>query len=194
MIKCISMTTLKKLEQNLLPAIGLLTIILFIFFNPAKVLLLIYILGISSLYFFKRKNDLIYLFISSVISLVWVIFVSDLFLYTRPAFTIFGLNSFILFAWALGLFAAYKISTYYIKKLKIKNKLSRFLFLIILYWVFLISVETIAYHLFGMQNLTAAAYPGIPICNCMHAQPWMQLSYFLLGPIYFIALKVFKVR
>ncbi len=60
--------------------------------------------------------------------------------------------------------------------------------------VFLISVETIAYHLFGMQNLTAAAYPGIPICNCMHAQPWMQLSYFLLGPIYFIALKVFKVR
>lgn len=187
------MKILKKLETNLLLSIGLLSIILFIFFNPAKVIAIIYILGLILLYFTKRKDDLYRLFISSIISLVWVINVTDYFLYTKEAFKIFGLNSFILFAWALGLFAAYKVGTYYNTKLKIKNKIYKLFFNIILYWVFLITVETVAYHLFGMQNLTADIYPGLPICNCMHAQPWMQVAYFLLGPIYFIGLKILKL-
>ena len=106
--------------------------------------------------------------------------------YNRNVMTIFGLSSFPLFAWACGLFAAYLIYSHWEHKFKFVNFIKKTLLFIAFYWPLLISIETIAYHVFNIKNLSAAAYAGLPICDCIHAPLWMQISYLALGPLYFI--------
>jgi len=171
------------LQNKLLPFIGILTIILFVIFRPDAIMIGIYFLVIISLLLAKRMRDIYYLCISSIIALLWLLLTNNQYGYNQEFFSFFGLQSFPLFAWALGLFASYKIAMHILGK---RNKKNTLYFSFFIYWILLFMVETTAYHIFNIKNISASQYLGLPICNCIHAPHWMQLSYFLLGPIYYL--------
>jgi hypothetical protein len=47
---------------------------------------------------------------------------------------------------------------------------------------------------FNIQNVATASYPGLPICDCIHAAPWMQFAYFAMGPIYYLLIHSLKLN
>jgi hypothetical protein len=114
--------------------------------------------------------------------------------YNIAVMSIYGISIFPLFAWALGLFSVYMIYLYLEMVLKIHETIKKVILFIILYWSILISTETIAYHIFNIKNMATKMYAGLPICNCIHAPKWMQISYLLLGIIYFTISKLMKLN
>lgn len=147
-------------------------------------LIIVYILLLFYLFLF-RKVLLKYLLVSSIVSLVWILIANNQYGYNKDVLFIFGLNTFPLFAWALGLFAVYLIYLYVLKKFEFVG-IKKGLLFVAFYWPLLILGETIGYHVFNFKNLSAAVYAGLPICNCLHAPLWMQVAYFGLGPLYFV--------
>ena len=63
-----------------------------------------------------------------------------------------------------------------------------------IFWALLILAEVLGYHVFEIRNAATGMYPGLPICDCIHAPPWMQAVYFALGPLYYGLLKMFKLE
>ncbi len=90
-----------------------------------------------------------------------------------------------LFAWTLGLFALYVIYSYNRKALKLKGFFKSFFLFVMVYWVLLLVMETIAFHWIGIKNIATGRYDGLPVCNCIHAPIFMKVAYFSLGIIYF---------
>lgn len=162
-----------------------LLIMLLGLFRPDTLVIFTYFMLYPYLFLTKRKNAILHLIVSSLISIIWVIIANNQYGYNREIILIFGLNSFPLFAWSVGLFGIYLIYSYWEHKLKDLNFISKLIIFSIVYIILLIAVETIAYHLFNIQDLATAMYPGLPICNCIHAPIWMQISYLLMGSIYF---------
>jgi hypothetical protein len=119
------------------------------------------------------------------VSLIWNLLAGSQYYYNLNFTKFLGTNIYTLVAWTIGLFALLIIYNLFIKKIKLKGFLSNFLVVFLVYSIILILLETIFYHNFNVHNLRAAIYPGLPICNCLHAPRWMQISYFLIGPIYF---------
>lgn len=163
----------------------LLVVILLGVFRPDFLMIGVYILLYPYLFLTARKTAFYHLYIASLVALVWMIIANGQYGYNREMLMIFGLNSYPLFAWAVGLFAAYIIYSHWEHKLKFAGPVKKMMLFVAFYWLLLLSVETIAYHLFNIRNLSTAIYAGLPICDCIHAPVWMQISYLALGPIYF---------
>jgi len=142
----------------------------------------------------KRTLAILHLSVAISISLIWNLIAQDYYGYNLNMISIFGINLYPLFAWSLGLFGVYLIFSHIEHKLINQNFLMKFSLFILIFWTLLISVETIAYHIFDLRNLVTSNYIGLPICNCIHAPFWMQLSYLLMGPIYFILCEIFKLK
>ncbi|MBR9703195.1 hypothetical protein GOV10_04105 [Candidatus Woesearchaeota archaeon] len=111
-------------------------------------------------------------------------FVFSSFYTYQPAF--FGISLFPLFAWPLGLFTTKLFHEEWAPK---KYSLLSFL---IIYWGLLLFEEIVGYHFLGIQNIGTALYAGLPFCNCLHAPWFMQLTYLLMGPLYFFILTLVK--
>ena len=154
--------------------------------RPDLVMIFFYFLLYPYLLITKRKEMIFYLLISSLVALVWVLFANDQYNYNQKMIKISGLNAFTLFTSATGLFIVSMFYSHVKNYLKTKNKLINFLFFTLFYWLSILAGETIAYHIFHIHNLATVAYAGLPICDCIHAPAWMQISYFALGPIYFL--------
>ncbi|GIU68945.1 MAG: hypothetical protein KatS3mg002_0181 [Candidatus Woesearchaeota archaeon] len=128
---------------------------------------------------FKIKS-IEYLGLSTIISLIWVYVMKDFYIYTPDMTTLFGLNIYTLLAWSLGLFALRELYDYF----KPKKILSSILIITILYWIILITLETVSYHILGFKVMNN--YPGIPICDCIHGPKILQTYYISIGPIYYV--------
>ena len=146
----------------------------------------VYLLLYPYLFLTARKNAFYHLYVSSIISLIWVFLANSQYTYNKMVLTFLGLNAYPLFAWASGLFAVYMIYSHWEHKIKSISFIKRLGLFTIFYLVFLISVETIAYHFFNIIDIANIAYAGLPICNCIHAPRWMQIVYLVMGPIYFV--------
>lgn len=166
--------------------ISVIVIILLGFLRPDALVIGVYLLLWPYLILTARKSAFYHLLVSSIISIIWMSIANSQYGYKIKIVTVFGMSSFPLFSWALSLFATYMIYSHWEHKFKFSNPVKRMLFFIAFYWPILIGVETIAYHIFDIKNLTTAIYTGLPICNCIHAPLWMQISYLTLGPLYFI--------
>lgn len=94
---------------------------------------------------------------------------------------ILGMNLLPLMAWALSLFGLSEVFNY----LTLSKKRYRFLLFIPVFWIFLITFETIAYHVLEIRNTTTGSFVGLPYCNCIHAPTWMKVVYFSMGPVYY---------
>lgn len=172
--------------------IGVLS--LFLFFNPSLVLMLTYVLLFPYLYITKRSSAYSHLLIATIFAVVWVIIANDFYGYNQTMIKIFGLNAFPLFAWSSGLLFSYTLYAFISHKYSIRTFQTKFLIFVLIYIPGLIVVETIGYHVLGIQNLATAHYVALPICHCIHAPLWMQMSYFLIGPLYFITCKMFGLE
>lgn len=180
---------LHKWKKQLIIAdktLSLFIIILFSVFRWDLLLIFVYFMLYPYLFLTERKTAINHLYVSSLVALIWVLVANNQYGYNREMLSIFGLNSFPLFAWASGLFAAYLIYSHWEHKIKSANFIKKTALFAVIYWVLLILAETIGYHVLNIRNLSTAAYAGLPICDCLHAPVWMQILYFALGPIYFI--------
>jgi len=159
--------------------------LLFGIFRPDIVMIIVYIT--IWLYFFltQRKSLFKHFILASIISIIWNIAAQNVYGYNIKYIKIFGLNTFPLFTWAIGLLTGYVIYSHWAHKIKNSNFGKKIILFTSIYWVLLLLLETGAYYLFNIHNEATAMYTALPICNCIHAPPWMQASYFLLGPIYF---------
>ncbi len=165
---------------------SVLIILFFGFFRPDYVVITAYFLVIPYLFFTRRGTLLYHLLIASMVSILWMIIAKDVYSYNYDFLTILNFNLFPLFSWAVGLSIVQIIYSYYEPLFNNKKFLHKFLIFLAIYWPMLIAAETIAYHVFDIHNIVTITYPGLFLCNCIHAPVWVQISYFLIGPIFFI--------
>lgn len=188
---------LHKWKKQLLVADILIIICIIIFlglYSSDYVLIAAYLLLIPYLFLTKRQVLFYHLIVASLIALVWMIITKEQYAYNGDFLNIFGINSYSLFVWAIGLFLIYVIYSHYEYLLKEKSFTKKFLLFIAFYIPILISAETVAYHLLNIRNIATASFPGLPICDCLHAPRWMQVSYFAMGPIFFSICYVLKLE
>lgn len=164
--------------------ISVIVIVLIGFLKPDSVLIFTFIMLIPYLIITRRKNALVHLFISLIIAVIWTFIAKDFYHYNIDMITVKGLNLYPVFAWSLGLLGIYMIYSHWEHILKKKTLIRKVLLFILFYFPMLIFVETIAYHLFNIKDIATAGFPGLPLCDCLHAPTWMQISYFFMGPFY----------
>jgi len=177
-----------KWKKELIIADKTIYIVVVIFlgmFRPDALMMWTYFMLFPYLFLTARKKAIFHLAVASLVALVWTFITNSQYGYNQKEFFLFGLNSFPLFAWAVGLFAGYMIYSHWEHKLRSPGFMKKMILFVIIYWFLLILVETVAYHVFDIYNLVTAAYSGLPFCDCIHAPRWMQFFYFALGPIYF---------
>lgn len=176
------------LRSFLLIDVILVAIVLFSLgvFPPDWVVLISYLFLIGYLIHTRRTNLFQHLTVATVIALIWAVLGRGEYGYNQTFLSVFGVNFFPLFGWAAGLFAAYLLFSHQEQKHHAKGFQHQMAVFVAIFWPLLIFAETIAYHAFNIRNIAAADYPGLPICDCMHAPPYMQAVYFLMGPLYFM--------
>ncbi len=129
------------------------------------------------------------IFWAVLISFVWVYLASDHYLYDNVQASFYGINLYPFFAWTLGLVFSLMLYERFFKR---KTLFFDFIFYFCFYCLLLILAEALFYHVFGVVNLAALNYSGLPICNCLHAVWWMKVVYFSMGPIYFFSVRSFE--
>jgi len=186
----------KKKKQILLAniIIGLIVFFLIGVINISYSFIAAFFIIIIYLMISNRRMLFYHLIISFIIVLIWMLLAKDQYSYSYDFLTVFGLNTFPLFAWTVGLFwiyVLYLLCEYHLRKKGFAKKIILF---ILVYWPILIAVETIAYHFFSVKNFPTALYSGLPICNCLHAPWWMKTAYFSMGLIFFTACYLLKLE
>jgi len=165
--------------------LGTLVFLIIGFFNIAYSI----IFGFTAIFIYliltNRKGLLRHLIASFTIAIIWSIIAKNQYGYNHNFLTIFGINTYPLFAWATGLFWVYVLYAFIEGHLKEKGYLKKITLFGAIYLPLLIIAETLGYYLFNIQNIPTSVYSGLPLCNCMHAPLWMQISYFLMGFIFF---------
>lgn len=174
--------------------ISIIVIILLGIINADYIVIAVYFLTIPYLIITRRKNSLYHLLIATLVAFVWMIIARNFYGYNQNFISILGINTFPFFAWSIGLFSVYLIYSHYEHILKQKGYARQILLFLIFFIPLLLFIETMGYHVFNIHNLATQQYPGIPICNCIHAPSWMQISYFLLGPIFFIICLILRLE
>jgi hypothetical protein len=179
------------IADKVITAIALLLLGLF---RPDYVVIAAYFLLIPYLILTQRKTLFYHLIVSSAIALVWVIIAKKQYAYNHDFFVLAGINLYPLFAWALGLFTAYLIYSHYEHRFNLQNPAQKLALFTAFYVTMLIASETIAYHILDIRNIAAAAYSGLPLCECIHAPAWMQAAYFAMGPLFFAICYALKLE
>lgn len=156
--------------------------------------MVLYSLLYPYLYLTQRKKAILPLLLSSVFAIVWVFLAGENYGYNNERIALFGLNTFPLFAWAIGLFAIYIVYSYVEKILTISSFTLQAIVFIALYVVGLIFFEAVGYYVFDIKNVATGMYSSLPLCNCLHAPVWMQISYFIIGPVYFFICKLLRLE
>ena len=128
-----------------------------------------------------RILALTHLIIATLVAIFWLNYAKDYYGYMYTYHKILGMNLLPLMAWALSLFGLSEVFNY----LTLSKKRYRFLLFIPVFWIFLITFETIAYHVLEIRNTTTGSFVGLPYCNCIHAPTWMKVVYFSMGPAYY---------
>lgn len=159
---------------------------LFGIFRPDYVVIAVCVLMVPYLYLTNRVNLLKHFGMAFLISGIWVINARKQYHYNYDFIDVFGISLYPFFAWSAGLLGTYLIFEYYRNKLKNKDFKKQFFVYLFVFWTLLIFGEVVSYHLFDVRNLASASYSGLPICDCIHAPNWMKISYFLLGPLFFV--------
>lgn len=153
--------------------------------RPDYLMIMVYALLLPYLFFTHRKKALQHLLVASALAMGWMLFAKNEYAYNQDMVEVADINLFSLFAWASGLFGVYMIYSHWETSFHRLNAMKKFLLFAAFYIPILLTVETVAYYLFDIKNLAAAAYSGLPLCECVHAPRWMQGVYLGMGPFYF---------
>ena len=162
-----------------------LVIALFGIFPADQVVIVAYLSTILYLVVTKRTNLFLHFTVASAMAAIWAFLGRSEYGYNQPFLVVDGINLFALFGWAAGLFASYLLFSHEEHVFRLKGFARQLGLFVAIYWPLLIAAETVAYHVFDIHNLAARAYPGLPLCDCLHAPRWMQALYFAMGPAFF---------
>jgi len=161
----------------------LLIIIVFLVIKKDMIMISAFFVLIIYLILTKRSKSLKYLVVSTIIATIWVIIAGKIYGYGSNNFiTIGNVTLFPIFAWATGLYALKHFMDYMV----IRDNWKKIVISSIIFWVLLLTVEILAYHTFNVRNAATSNYPGLPICDCIHGPVYMQITYLLMGPIYYL--------
>ncbi len=138
----------------------------------------------------KRKGLIFSLIIALMIAVIWGWIAEKYYVYAESSFKTELLNFYPILFWTLGLFMAILLFRDVKLIFDIKTFKVKLIIFSVLFWFGLIAIETISYHILEIRNLATAKYKGLPICDCIHAPLWIQISYFIIGPLYFIILNI----
>ena len=159
-------------------------IILGIGVSPDSTLAAAYFLTIP--YFWRARPRLLRtLALASGVALAWTFLGNGHYRYAWDYLRVGNISFLPFFAWALGLTGAFVFTEHAQERLQRPTLAKKLLLYAAIYYSMLIAIETIVYHLFLLKNAATAAYPGLPLCNCIHAPRWMQVTYGALGPLCF---------
>ena len=186
-----------KWRKQLIFADKIFSILVVIFlgiFRPDYVMIAAYLLILPYLILTQRKVLFYHLLVASLVAIVWMLIAKDQYGYNHDFLTLFGINLFPLFGWAVVLFLVYAIYSHYEHILKEHSFFRQMLLFAAFYMPILIAFETLGYHAFDIRNVANAAFPGLIICDCIHAPRWMQSAYFAIGPIFFSLCAFFKLE
>ena len=177
---------LSRSKQRLLLsdlAIAFVILLMFSIFKGHADLVLAYswLFILAYLLVIRRILALTHLIIATLVAIIWLNYAKDYYGYMFVYHKILGMNLLPLMAWALSLFGLSEVFNY----LTLTKKRYRFLLFIPIFWVFLITFETVAYHILEIRNTTTGSFVGLPFCDCIHAPTWMKVVYFSMGPVYY---------
>lgn len=175
-------------------SIFLIIFLLAISSRPDLVILSSFFLIIPYIYLTDRLELYKVLISSFLLSLAWMAFSKENYFYSPEYLTLLGINLYALFSWTAGLMGIYIIYLHYEEFLKRFSKTIRFVIFSFTYIFFLLLLEFLFFNFFGVQNLAAVSYPGLAICNCLHAPLWMQISYLIIGPIYYLIMQFVRFK
>ena len=173
---------------------SIIVIVLIGLIRPDYIIIATYFLIILYLIISERKKFFYHFLIASLIAIIWMIIAKNEYGYNQDYLTIYGFNTFPLFSWAIGLFAIYVLYSHIEHIFIEKGFIKKLILFSILFIPILIFVETLGYYVFDIHNIATDNFKGLPICNCIHAPWWMQLSYILLGPIFFSICYLLKLE
>jgi len=156
------------------------------------------VLVLVALYPYLRLTGRLRLFgafgIAVLMSVAWGYFAVDFYQYALTGLKIGVFNLYPVFFWTYGLFIVKLVYSDLKPLFRARGKATKLLIFSSLFWVGLITAEYVAFHLFGIRNLATAGNPGLPLIDAIHAPLWMQVSYFLMGPLYFLLLETAEAR
>ena len=122
--------------------------------------------------------------VAIVCSLAWMFYGGDIYGYRDRYLYIGDISVYPLAAWAMCFSLSLVLSNHW--RFRVPSWWKAFLAYCIVYWIIVLGYETIAYHLLGIRNPATVGYPGLPICDCIHAPLWVQVSYLSMGPLYYL--------
>jgi hypothetical protein len=130
----------------------------------------------------KRNDSFLHFIVSTCIAILWVWFARANYGYNYLYYSVGGLNLLPIAAWSMGLLCICEILNHF----AVKRILVRVVVFTLLFWCALITIETYAFHVIGIRNISTGNNNGLPFCNCIHAPWWMRIVYFSMGPVYYI--------
>jgi hypothetical protein len=153
-----------------------------LFKNQADVVLIIFwfIIGIYTC-LTRRYNSFLHFILSTCIAFLWVWFARENYGYNYSYFSLAGMNLLPVAAWSMGLLGVSEILNHF----DVGRMMIRMVIYTLIFWVSLIFIETYAFHVIGIRNISTGNSNGLPFCNCIHAPWWMRIVYFSMGPVYY---------
>ncbi|PIN81665.1 hypothetical protein COV13_00515 [Candidatus Woesearchaeota archaeon CG10_big_fil_rev_8_21_14_0_10_32_9] len=170
----------------------ILATILLLIIRPDYAFLAIFLSIPIYLIISKRQNLLPVFLIATIQAALWMLVGNKQYGYNQEVMILFGLNVYPFLLWATGLFLVYLCAVHVSNWLKFKSFTKQFIVYILVFWFSLITIETLSYHVFLIRNAATGMYPGLPICECIHAPVWMQIVYLTMGPINFVIQRLIK--
>jgi hypothetical protein len=154
-----------------------------LFQKNADVVLIVFWFIVGAYTFLSRRYDsFLHFILSTIIAFIWVYCARNNYGYNYSYYSVAGMNLLPVAAWSMGLLFVSEILNHF----KIERTIVRIAIYSLLFWCSLIFIETYAFHVIGIRNISTGNTNGLPFCNCIHAPWWMRLVYFSMGPGYYI--------
>jgi hypothetical protein len=130
----------------------------------------------------RRYYSFLHFILSTLIAFLWVYYARDNYGYNYSYFSVAGMNLLPVAAWSMGLLFVSEILNHF----ALERIVVRLVIFTLLFWCALIFIETYAFHVIGIRNVSTGSSSGLPFCNCIHAPEWMRIVYFSIGPGYYL--------
>jgi hypothetical protein len=161
---------------------------LLFFLREDLAMMLSFIFTILLIILTKRYILFRYLVLSLVFALLWVLIIDEGYYYSSGGLEFLGINVYVFLSWIVWLFVMQLLFFYmedaFFNRFPGWLKIITF---IIIYWIFIITAETLSFHVFNFRNAGGQGYPGLPLCDCIHAARIVQAAYIIIGPAYILA-------
>ena len=155
-------------------------------FNYDYVMLVVLLVIYPYLKISGRLHFFIAFGVAVFLSAVWAYIAVEYYEYSLSGLKLGIFNLYPVFFWTYGLFIAKLIYSGIIHLFKGRKLIIKTLIFSSLFWVGLLVVEFVVYNVFSVKNLATSGNPGLPFIDALHAPVWMQITYFMMGPVYFM--------